>query len=84
DVWVDGIYIRLLDLAGDWDDPKLRGWILDDRKRPMNPYQVADLFEIKDTEHIVAVFDLLCDPDVGLLKKAEFPLAAGEPGGNLG
>lgn len=87
DVACDGIYIRLLDLAGSWDDPKLRGWILDDRKRPMNPYQVADLFEIKDTEHIAALFDLLCDPDVGLLEKAEFSgfsLAAGESGGNLG
>jgi len=82
-----GLYVRLFNLAGAWDDPKLRGWILDDRKRPMNPYQVADLFEIKDTDHIVAMFDLLCDPDVGLLEKAEFSGDAhteGELGGKLG
>lgn len=83
DVACDGIYIRLLDLAGDWDDPELRGWILDDRKRPMNPFQVADLFEIKDTDHIKAVFDLLCDSDIGLLELVEFP-HGGETGGKIG
>ena len=83
DVACDGIYIRLLDLAGDWDEPELRGWILDDRKRPMNPFQVADLFEIKDTDHIKAVFDLLCDSDIGLLELVEFP-HGGETGGKMG
>jgi len=79
-----GLYVKLLDLAGDWDDPDLRGWILDDLKRPMNPYQIAELLEIKDTNHVKAVFDLLCDPDIKLLEVAEFsgfPPHHGESGG---
>lgn len=87
DIAVDGLYIRLVDLAGVWDDPNLRGWVLDDRKKPMNPFQIADLFEYKDTEYVKALFDLLCDPDIGLLELAEFPSSAPddeESGGELG
>lgn len=79
-----GIYVMLMDIAKVWDDPKLRGWVLDDLKRPLDNNGIAELFGIRDKEHLSAVLELLCDPEIGLLELVEFDVFEERKGKNGG
>lgn len=79
-----GIFGKLLELAGDWDDPQLRGWILDEKKRPINAPQIADLLDIQDDGTLQKLLDILCHEEINWLELVEFPLSSRQAGEKRG
>ncbi len=71
-----GLFGKLLELAAD-AEPRYRGWILDEKHRPINGPQVADLLDIKDDGTVEKLMEILCDPEIEWLELVEFPLAVG-------
>ncbi len=56
----DGLYKMLVGLAGN-QVREYRGWVLDDRQRPLNPGQVAELLCLSERK-VSQIFEiLLCD-----------------------
>lgn len=66
-----GLYTHLLDLARD-QDREYRGWILDDRQRPINPAQIADVLGIQDA-NIIQMFEILTCSEVSWVELVDFP-----------
>jgi hypothetical protein len=66
-----GVYKMLVALAAGFERER-RGWILDDRGRPINPAQVAELLSLSPAK-MNTIFEVLMDPDVGWIELAKFP-----------
>jgi len=66
-----GFYKMLLGLAGN-QEREYRGYILDDRQRPINPMQIAELLTLT-TEQIENVFEVLMDESVRWVELVDFP-----------
>jgi len=79
-----GVYDKLCDLAGAQDDPKDRGWVLDEKQRPINAPQIAELLDWRDDGTFRKLLDILCDPEINWVELAEFPQREGEEGGEQG
>lgn len=58
----DGVYKMLVGLAGN-QVREYRGWILDDRQRPLNPGQIAELLCLSE-EKVRQIFEILLDSEV--------------------
>ena len=69
----DGLYKMLVGLAGN-QVREYRGWILDDRQRPLDPGQVAELLCLSERK-VSQIFETLTDFEVKLVEILEFPEA---------
>jgi len=78
-----GIYNKLLEIAAD-QEREYRGWILDQKQKPMTPKSFAKRFREPDSRFITKVFDILCHPDVNLLEFQEIPEFSGALKANSG
>lgn len=74
-----GIYDKLLEIAAD-QEREYRGWILDQKQKPLTPQGFAKRFREPDARLIKRVFDILCHPDVNLLEFREIPEIPGNSG----
>lgn len=79
-----GIYDKLADLAGAQDDPKYRGWVLDEKQRPINAPQIAELLDWRDDGTFRKLLDILCDEEINQVELVEFPHAHGRAGERRG
>lgn len=67
-----GIWKKLLDVAR--DKPRMyRGWILDDKSYPLNPWQFAEIVGFRDSDYMKPIFDLLCHPAIAKLELLQVP-----------
>lgn len=81
------VYWELCDLAADQDDPKYRGWVLDEKQQPINAPQIAELLDWKDDGTFQRLLDILCDEEINWVRLEEFPHAprtVGDSRGQLG
>ena len=69
----DGLYKMLVGLAGN-QSREYRGWVLDDRQRPMNPGQVAELLCLSEIK-VGRIFEILLDREVKWVEIMDFPEA---------
>lgn len=67
----DGLYKMLVGLAGD-QTREYRGWILDDRQRPLDPGQIAEHFCLSE-EKTSQIFEILTDSEVKWVEFLDFP-----------
>ena len=67
-----GFFAKLLELAAD-QEAKFRGWILDEKQRPINPEQIAELLDIREEGQARKILEILCHPEVGWVELAQFP-----------
>ena len=67
----DGMYKMLVGLAGD-QVREYRGWVLDDRQRPLYPSQLAELFCLSEGK-VSQIFEVLLDSEVKWIVFLEFP-----------
>lgn len=67
----DGVYKMLVGLAGN-QVREYRGWILDDRQRPLNPEQVAELLCLSKRK-VSQIFEVLMDREVKWVEFLDFP-----------
>lgn len=79
-----GIYDRFLNLAGAQDDPKYRGWILDEKQRPIKVPQIAELLDIRDDGTFDKLVKILCHEEINWVELAEFPYTPRPVGVNGG
>jgi len=68
-----GVYKMLCGLAGN-QYREFRGYVLDDRQRPINPMQIAELLTISTTK-INTIFEVLMDNEVRWVELVEFPVS---------
>lgn len=78
-----GIFGKLLELAAD-QEPKYRGWILDEKQRPIKAPQIAELLDIRDDGTFEKLLGILCHEEINWVEWAEFPQQAGENRGEKG
>jgi len=78
-----GLFGKLLELAAD-QGPKYRGWILDEKQRPMKAPQIAELLDIRDDGTFEKLVKILCHEEINWVELAEFPQQEGERRGELG
>ena len=78
-----GLFGKMLELAAD-QGPKWRGWILDEKQRPINAPQIAELLDIKDDGTVGKLIEVLCHEEINWVELVEFPLQAGVEGGEVG
>lgn len=85
-----GLFGKLLELAAD-QEPKYRGWILDEKQRPINAPRIAELLDIQDDGTLRKLLDILCHEEINWVELVEFPLQAvaswgesGREGGSRG
>jgi len=78
-----GLFGKLLELAAD-QGPKYRGWILDEKQRPINAQQIADILDIKDDGKVESLLEILCDEEINWVELVEFPLQVGASRGESG
>ena len=67
----DGFYKMLVGLAGN-QVREYRGWVLDDRQRPLDPGQVAELLCLSESK-VRQIFEILLDPEVNFVEFLDFP-----------
>ncbi len=67
----DGVYKMLVGLAGD-QVREYRGWVLDDRQRPLDISQLAELFCLSEGK-VSQIFEVLTDSEVKWIVFLEFP-----------
>ena len=67
----DGLYKALVGLAGN-QVREYRGWVLDDRQRPLDPGQVAELLCLSEKK-ISQIFEILLDCEVKWVDFLDFP-----------
>jgi len=67
----DGIYKALVGLAGN-QVREYRGWILDDRHRPLDPGKIAELLCLSD-RIVNQIFEILIDCEVKWVEILDFP-----------
>ena len=67
-----GVFGKLIELAADQKRP-FRGWILDERQRPMTDKMIAELLEW-DVDVVARAMEILTDESVKWLEILEFPL----------
>lgn len=68
-----GLFIKLLEVAAD-QEREYRGWILDDRQRPVNAARIADLLDIYGGK-VQELLEILMDDDVSWVELAELPVS---------
>lgn len=68
---VHGFFVEMLKLAGD-QPREFRGWILDERQRPMDVKAIADQLGIFEIGTARMLLGILTDPDIGLMEVCEF------------
>lgn len=78
-----GLFGKLLELAAD-QGPKYRGWILDEKQRPINAQQIADILDIADDGKVQSLLEILCDEEINWVELVEFPLPVGASRGESG
>jgi len=69
----DGLYKMLVGLAGN-QVREYRGWVLDDRQRPLNSGEVAELLCLSERK-VSQILEILTDFEVKLVEFLEFPEA---------
>lgn len=69
----DGLYKMLVGLAGN-QVREYRGWVLDDRQRPLDPGQIAELLCLSERK-VSQIFEILLCEDVKWVEFLEFPEA---------
>ncbi len=74
-----GVFHKLLELAGDQQAP-YRGWILDEKQRPIDADQIAYLLEW-DKDVVARALEVLAGPDVGWLELVSYPQKLRETSG---
>ena len=67
----DGVYKMLVGLAGN-QVREYRGWVLDDRQRPLDSGQVAELLCLSEKK-TNQIFEILRDREVNWIELLEFP-----------
>lgn len=67
----DGVYKMLVGMAGN-QFREYRGWILDDRQRPLNKKQVAELLCLSENK-VKQAYEVLLDNEVKWLEVVEYP-----------
>jgi len=67
----DGVYKALVGLAGN-QVREYRGWVLDDRQRPLNPGQLAELLCLSERK-VNQIFEILLDREVKWIEFLDFP-----------
>ena len=70
---VIGMFTKLCEIAGDQDDPKHRGWILDHNQQPMNIKQIAELLNIQAVGRFRENLMILIE-DVNWVEICEYPV----------
>jgi len=78
-----GLFGKLLELAAD-QGPEYRGWILDEKQRPINAPRIAELLDIQDDGTLRKLLDILCHEEINWVELVEFPLQAGASRGESG
>lgn len=78
-----GLFGKLLELAAD-QGPQWRGWILDEKQRPINAQQIADILDIKDDGKVESLLEILCHEEINWVELVEFPLQVGASRGESG
>jgi hypothetical protein len=69
----DGLYKMLVGLAGN-QVREYRGWVLDDRQRPLDPGQVAELLCLSERK-VSQIFEILLCDEVKWVEFSDFPKA---------
>ena len=70
----EGLYKMLVVLAGS-QEKKYRGWVLDDRQRPLNdPEKLAKLLCLSETK-VAEILEILLDPEVKWVEFLDLPKA---------
>lgn len=67
-----GIYNKLLEIAAD-QEREFRGWVLDQKQKPVTPQSFAKRFREPNAMLIKKAFEILCHPDINLLEICEYP-----------
>ena len=65
-----GFFGKLLELAGDQEDQKYRGWILDEDQQPMTMQQIAELLDIHEAGRLTEAMGILID--LNWVEKCQF------------
>lgn len=78
------VYWELCDLAAAQDDPKYRGWVLDEKQRPINAPQIAELLDWKDDGTFQKLLDILCHEEINWVRLEDFPHAPRTAGERMG
>jgi len=73
---VHGVYIKLLLLAA-IQQREFRGWILDERQRPMHAKEIAETLGICEVRELEEILSILCSPEIGLLELCEYRQTSG-------
>jgi len=68
-----GLFIKLLEIAAD-QEREYRGYILDDRQRPINASGIAELLDIHDSK-IQEMLEVLMYEEVKWVEIVEFPVS---------
>lgn len=68
-----GFFGKLLELAGDQEDQKHRGWILDEDQQPMTIQQIAELLDIQEVGRLTGAMGILID--LNWIEKCQFPFS---------
>lgn len=66
-----GLFCKLLEIAAD-QPRQFRGWILDEKQRPVGIDDIAELIGTPDTEIVARLLKLLADPDIAWLEITVF------------
>lgn len=68
---VFGLFGKLLELAAD-QEAGFRGWILDEKQRPIYAEQIAEILEVSEVNVVKLGLQILTDLKIGWLELAEF------------
>ncbi len=68
-----GFFGKLLELAGDQENPKYRGWILDEDQQPMTMQQIAELLDVHELGRLTEAMGILID--LNWVEKCQFPFS---------
>jgi len=68
---VFGLFGKLLELAAD-QPAGFRGWILDEKQRPIYADQIAEILEVSEVDVVKVGLQILTDLEIGWLELAEF------------
>lgn len=66
-----GFFGKLLELAGDQEDQKYRGWVLNDDQQPMTIQQIAELLDVHEAGRLTEAMGILID--LNWMEKCQFP-----------
>jgi len=67
-----GVWLKCLEVAGQ-NSAGRRGWIVDDKDRPVDGKGFAEMVGYEYGHHIDDLLQVLCSPEVGWLEYVDFP-----------